>query len=242
MVGTAGWGIAARYAGDFPGEGTHLERYAVRLSCVEINSSFYRSHRPEAYARWADAVPEGFRFSVKLPKTITHEKRLRDCDEEIARFLAQAGCLGAKFGMILVQTPPSLAFSQDRVASLLGRLQSGIDAGIAVEPRHRSWFSDAADTLMQRMGVARVAADPALFPDAGEPGGSAAFAYFRFHGSPVIYQSDYPPEALDHIRRRLDLARKTGVREVWCIFDNTAEGYALGNALAVAEVPSGKPC
>lgn len=235
LIGTAGWGIASRHAAHFPGAGSHLQRYAARLGCVEINSSFYRPHRPETYARWAASVPEDFRFSVKLPKAITHEKRLADCEGDIDAFLSQAGCLGAKLGAILVQTPPHFAFSQDRVGTFLRLLRAGTDAAVAFEPRHRSWFDGEADTFLESLGVGRVAADPARFPGAGEPAGSKHFAYFRFHGSPTIYHSDYPLAALEDIGRRLRGAHAAGTHEIWCIFDNTADGHALANALALAE-------
>ena len=78
-IGCAGWTIPTEHSAVFGGEGTHLQRYASRFSCVEINSSFYRPHRTTTYARWAASVPDNFRFSVKLPKTITHEQRLQGC-------------------------------------------------------------------------------------------------------------------------------------------------------------------
>ena len=77
-VGYAGWSIPRQYAEHFPEQGAHLERYAQRLTAVEINSSFYRPHRPATYARWAAVVPEAFKFAVKVPKEITHTRRLRD--------------------------------------------------------------------------------------------------------------------------------------------------------------------
>ena len=80
-VGTAAWAIPKQYQDAFPTEGSHLVRYASRFDGVEINSSFYRPHRLSTYQRWADDVPEHFRFAVKMPKTITHESRLRNVDE-----------------------------------------------------------------------------------------------------------------------------------------------------------------
>ena len=71
-IGTAGWSIPKEHAGAFPVEGSHLERYGAVLDAVEINSSFYRPHRRATYERWAGAVPEHFRFAVKVPRAITH--------------------------------------------------------------------------------------------------------------------------------------------------------------------------
>src|SRR6188768_857106 len=85
-IGTAGWSLYKPPAGRFPGTGSHLERYAAMFDAVEINSSFYRPHKPETYARWAASVPAGFRFAVKLPKAITHERRLVECRDLVERF------------------------------------------------------------------------------------------------------------------------------------------------------------
>src|SRR5207245_7038537 len=102
-VGCAGWSIPKEHAGLFPTQGSHLERYAGRLNAVEINSSFYRPHRPATYARWAGSVPADFRFAVKVPREITHRRRLADAAEPLDAFLAAAGHLGDKLGPLLVQ-------------------------------------------------------------------------------------------------------------------------------------------
>ncbi|MCF5397969.1 DUF72 domain-containing protein, partial [Pseudomonas syringae] len=93
-IGCAGWSLAREYWPDFPEQGSHLQRYASRFNAVEINSSFYRPHRAQTYARWAQAVPAGFRFSVKMPKLITHEHRLRECETVLTTFLSQCTALG----------------------------------------------------------------------------------------------------------------------------------------------------
>ena len=76
-VGIAGWSIPSMHRRDFGDGASMLERYASRFSCVEVNSSFYRRHQRKTYERWADVVPSGFRFSVKAPRTVTHEHALR---------------------------------------------------------------------------------------------------------------------------------------------------------------------
>lgn len=231
-VGTAGWSIASIHAGPFPAEGTYLKRYAARLDCVEINSSFYRPHRRGTYARWAASVPERFRFSVKLPRTMTHERRLRDCADLLDLFLEGASALGGKLAVILVQLPPSLVFDRAVADAFFSALTARTAAAIVCEPRHRSWFGEDADALLESHGVGRVAADPAVVDGAGEPGGAGGIAYYRFHGSPRIYHSDYRPEALDAIARTL---AASAARQVWCILDNTAQFHALANALGIVE-------
>jgi uncharacterized protein YecE (DUF72 family) len=92
-IGCAGWSLPRDSWPQFPDTGPHLQRYAKRFNAVEINSSFYRPHQPATYERWAAAVPAGFRFSVKLPKTITHEKRLHDCAPLLRGFLHRRALL-----------------------------------------------------------------------------------------------------------------------------------------------------
>ena len=232
-IGTAGWSVPSRYAGRFPAEGSHLERYARRLNAVEIDTSFYRPHRRETYERWAASVPAEFRFAVKLPRTVTQERRLKDCGDLLDRFAGEVAGLGPKLGALLVQLPPSLAFEAEAVEAFFRELHGRIDGPAVCEPRHASWFQPEAERLLERLRVARVAADPARAEGAGEPGGWGGLVYYRLHGSPRIYYSDYDEAVLAGMRRRLREHRASGV-PAWCIFDNTAAFAALGNALTVA--------
>jgi Protein of unknown function DUF72 len=93
-IGCAGWTIPKQHAPLFPPFGSHLERCAQRLTAVEINTSFYWSHRRSTYHRWAAAVPPGVAFAVKAPKMMTHELRLTGADSALEAFLAQASGLG----------------------------------------------------------------------------------------------------------------------------------------------------
>jgi uncharacterized protein YecE (DUF72 family) len=226
FIGTAGWNIPPRYVGAFPHTGSHLERYGAVMSAAEINSSFYRPHRRATYERWAASVPAGFRFSVKLPRTITEAHGLKDCDALLARFLEEASGLGSKLGVLLAQLPPRLACDLGVAADFFGKLHGLTDAAIACEPRHASWFTSEADAMLHHHDVARVAADPPRAPRDGKPGGWPGFSYRRLHGSPKIYYSDYSPQALNEIAAHLRHAKT----DAWCIFDNTAAFAALGNA------------
>ena len=229
-LGCAGWSLSREYAGDFPAVGTHLQRYASVLNAVEINSTFYRPHRPATYVRWGEAVPEAFRFSIKVPKAITHERRLVDCGPALDEFLGQCAGLGERLGCLLVQLPPSLAFELEVAERFFGELRARFDGPVAIEPRHSSWV--AAQSLLVEMRVAQVAADPARFGVDSEPGGWPGLVYWRLHGAPRMYFSEYPPEYLEGLVLRLKECARTGV-PVWCIFDNTAAGAALGNALVL---------
>jgi uncharacterized protein YecE (DUF72 family) len=234
-IGTAGWAIPADVRDRFPAEGTGLERYAARCNAVEINSSFHRPHRRAIWERWAAAVPPDFAFAVKLPKTITHVARLTTAGDLLAAFAEQALGLGEKLAVILVQLPPSLALDTAIAAAFFAQLADTFpDADIACEPRHASWFTPQANALLAGSRVARVAADPAILPVAGQPGGWPGLRYRRLHGSPTIYRSSYDAPALAAISA--DMATATVATPDWCIFDNTASGAALANALTLQEL------
>ncbi len=232
-VGCAGWSIPGEHAGRFPEAGSHLARYARRFSAVEVNSSFYRPHRPSTYARWAAATPEGFAFSLKVPREITHERRLVDADGPLDRFLAETAALGSRRGPLLVQLPPSLAFDAGAVDTFFAALRRRHTGAVACEPRHPSWFTPEAGRLLGDREVARVAADPAVVPQAAEPGGWGGLVYRRLHGSPKVYYSAYPAGFLEALAARI--AGEADAAPVWCIFDNTAAGAATSDSLAVEE-------
>lgn len=238
-VGCAGWTIPRGYADHFPEEGTHLERYALVFPAVEINSSFYEEHKPATYERWARSVPAGFRFSVKLSREVTHIRRLANVRVALRRWLLGPAALGRRLGPLLVQLPPSLTFDSRRADSFfrtLRSLQKRAKGAVVCEPRHPSWFEEAAERLLVRHRVARVAADPARVPAAAEPGGWPKIVYYRLHGSPRMYYSGYSDELLAKLAAKLQPRGGSGAKaEVWCIFDNTAAGAATGDALKLLE-------
>jgi uncharacterized protein YecE (DUF72 family) len=233
LIGCAGWSIPAAHADRFPEGGSHLERYAQRFNCVEVNSSFYRPHRPATWRRWAASVTQDFRFAVKMPRTISHEARLRHAEPALRDFLAQVDELGAKLGCLLLQLPPSLAYRPPEVLPFLDQLRRLHAGPVTCEPRHPSWFHPAVSRALRERGVARVAADPARQPRAAVPAGDPHLQYFRLHGSPRIYYDAYPEAALRRIERRLRRPDPEPARH-WCIFDNTALGHAVANALELS--------
>jgi len=220
LVGTAGWSIPREIADRFPSEGSALERYASHFPVAEINSTFHRPHRPSTWERWYDSVPDAFRFSVKLPREITHELRLAGCSDALGRFLEQVEILREKLAVLLIQLPPRLAFDADAAASFLNDIQGRSATQLVCEPRHPSWFTPEANVFLEDWHVARVAADPAISAEAAVPGGSGHLSYWRLHGSPVIYRSSYG-DRIQQIANTLRSDAATG-RLVWCIFDNTA--------------------
>ena len=231
-VGCAGWAIPKPHWSEFPADGSHLQRYAARFPAVEVNSSFYQPHRPATWSRWAESVPDDFRFSAKVPKTITHKRRLSDSAALLDMFLSEVTCLGPKLGCLLVQLPPSLAYDAPTVEWFFEDFRSRFDGGVVVEPRHASWFTPDVATRLDALRIGQVAADPAVAPAAAEPAGWPEITYVRLHGSPEIYYSNYDEPYLDRLAARIR-EYATRASEVWCIFDNTARFAATPNALSL---------
>jgi uncharacterized protein YecE (DUF72 family) len=248
-IGTAGWTLPKDHAPAFPPPGdanlTHLQRYAHRLHCVEINSSFHRPHMRKTWERWAATTPDTFRFAVKIPRTITHEAKLRNTGALLQTFLDQATGLNAgpipKLGPLLIQLPPSLAFDEPLAHDFLTTLRELYPAAnstsnqAALEPRHASWFTPAADRLLRSFDLARVAADPPKgSPAAATPGGAPHLHYYRLHGAPRTYYSPYTNPDLTRIAANLHAP--PAATAIWVIFDNTALGHATANALHLSRL------
>ena len=155
-TGTAGWSLPIK-----PNEpGSHLHHYSRTLGCVEVNSSFYRPHRASTWARWARETPADFRFSIKAPRTITHEAKLGNPEGLLKAFLEQIEPLQEKAGPILFQLPPSLAFDAGPAAEFLACLRMSYGGDAVLEPRHETWFTADVDDLLKKYNITRVAADP----------------------------------------------------------------------------------
>ncbi len=233
-IGCSSWSIPRTHAQRFPGAGTHLERYARVFDAVEIDTTFYRLPRRSTWERWAATVPEGFRFAIKAPREITHERRLQDVQPALGRFLADARTLGPKLGPILIQLPPSLAFDAVAAKAFFDSLQKMHDGAVVCEPRHATWFDPAALRLLTAANVACAASDPPPAAGAASPAGWSGLAYYRLHGRPRRYYSAYGPGLLAALVPTL--IEQMHAAEVWCIFDNTASGAAIPDALALADL------
>lgn len=260
-VGIAGWSLPAALRSAQPSRQSVLEHYATLFNAVEINSSFYRPHRLATYERWRFAVPESFRFTVKVPKLITHERRLVGCRDELTAFLTAVFGLADRLGALLVQLPPSYLFEPAVARDFFRAIRELTSVPIACEARNASWCGNAVAEVFDDYGVTRVLADPApagcKFNESGrEPG---RFSYRRLHGSPRMYYSAYDAQYLQDVAATIRASTPGGWAarasapaqngcEHWCIFDNTAGGEAWSNAqllqrlvyVASGEPPDGK--
>ena len=226
IIATAAWAIPKKEAQRFAQDGSGLARYASVFDGVEVNSTFYRRHKTSTFTRWAHSVPDRFRFAVKFPKEITHTRAMKDIAEPFRSFLGDIASLGEKRGPLLCQLPPSLAFDADVIEPAFKIMRDADNGPIVIESRHKNWASVEALKLLENYGVDRVLADPAPVWQAKD------FAkppkYVRLHGKPKTYYSTYTDEEIKSFSELL-------APDSWCVFDNTASGAAIENALTMIE-------
>jgi uncharacterized protein YecE (DUF72 family) len=224
-IGTAGWALPTKS----DGTKTRLYRYSRLFNCVEVNSSFYRPHRSTTWAKWAGETPDGFRFSIKAPRVITHESKLQAVEGPLREFFEQIEPVKQKTGPILFQLPPSLVFDVGIAQPFFALLRELYTGEVTLEPRNRSWFDSLPEALLRKYKITRVAADPpAGAPAAKEPGGDEDLVYYRLHGSPRTYYSKYDNEFITGLAGNVNRCRNA-----WIIFDNTAISNAYYDALTL---------
>jgi len=177
-IGTSGYSYpewrGSFYPADLP-TSQMLSYYADRFSTVEINNTFYRLPSEKLLAGWADQTPPGFVLTLKAPRRITHEARLRDCEELAGVFWTRAQTLGAKLGVLLFQLPPWFKKDLNVLEAFLDQMPFGVRA--AFEFRNASWFADDVYDRLKGKNLALCIADTA---EATTPLVSTAdYGYFR---------------------------------------------------------------
>src|SRR5438046_991475 len=159
-VGTSGFSYKPWKGSFYPKDlkdADMLRFYAGRFGTVEINNTFYRMPKAETMGAWAEQVGEAFRFVLKAPQRITHQKRLNGVDEDVAYFFATAERLGERCGPVLFQLPPYSKKDLGRLEALLRLIPAGRRA--ALEFRHESWYSDDVYALLRAHDAALCIAD-----------------------------------------------------------------------------------
>src|SRR5262245_13339095 len=152
-----------------------LPYYAERLATVEINYTFYRSPNQKTLEGWMSATPERFRLTLKAPKRITHDARLKDCEERLGFFLKTAAALEPKLGALLFQLPPNFRKDVERFDAFLGLFPDGTRA--AFEFRHASWFDEEVYARLRARNLALCVADSEKLSTPVTI--TAPYAYFR---------------------------------------------------------------
>lgn len=231
-IGTSGWDYqhwkGVFYPGDCP-RSRWLDYYSRIFPTVEVNATFYHRIRESTYRKWRDSTPEGFLWSVKASRYITHIRRLKGIEESLALFFSGVSCLGDKLGPILFQLPASFAFSNETTSAFF-RLLPG-KRRYALEARHPSWTGEQALALLEKHGIAWCISDTAgrfSYLEAI----TADYVYIRLHGSRKLYASEYTTEELVSWADRI---RSWG-KDAYVYFDNDFGGYAPKNALALREI------
>lgn len=231
-IGTSGWTYphwqGVFYPPDWP-KSRWLEYYAQHFETVELNATFYRLPKPKTFENWRHRTPDGFIWSVKASKYITHTKRLKDPKEPLDRLYKTAAGLGDKLGVGLFQLPPSLAFDEKRFKQFCKVLDPNLRH--ALEVRHPSWISDHLFDLLKEYNVAFCIADTAgRYPFKEVV--TADFIYIRLHGSRKLYGSDYSEEELQVWAEKI----KVWGKDTFVYFDNDVEGHAVKNAKRLKEI------
>ncbi|WP_242522731.1 DUF72 domain-containing protein [Candidatus Methylacidiphilum infernorum] len=230
-IGTSGWNYQ-EWKGSFYPEGLSpsrwLDYYSKIFNTVEVNATFYRTFPKLTYERWAKRVPEGFRFVLKVPRTISHLRLLEDVKELILHFCEVSSALGNKMGLYLLQLSPKFPLDQRRLEQALDAFPD--PSKVAVEFRTNKDVSFLLDLLEAKKAVYCIADSPLVRM---QPILTSTIGYIRLHGRKQWFYHFYTPGEIDEI---LTTARKLvekGANEVYIFFNNTAMGWAAENALTV---------
>lgn len=229
-IGTSGWNYKHWKENFYPGdikESRLFSYYIKNFSTVEINNSFYHLPKKETFEDWSKQAPDGFVFSVKASRYITHMKKLKDPQEATKKFFDAVDGLGSKLGPILFQLPPYWKANPERLESFLKQLPSSKKSGYkyVFEFRDDSWFSSEVKNILEKYNAAFCIYD--LEQNLSPLWVTADFVYIRLHGPDGAYQGKYSQDQLEEWRDRFREWNKT----VYCYFDNDEEGYAPQNAL-----------
>jgi uncharacterized protein YecE (DUF72 family) len=199
--------------------------YSKHFSTLELNVSFYRFPQLSMLQNWYDKSPTGFSFSVKAPRLVTHFKQLVDCEKYLDDFysICREG-LKEKLGPILFQFPPAFLYTEER----LQRVTSSLDNSFVnvVEFRHRGWWDKKVYAALKKKRIIFCGQSYPGLPD--EVVATTAIGYYRFHGIPRLYYSEYE---ISYLQKIADcMLQQKNWKHVYCYFNNTAALGAIANA------------
>jgi uncharacterized protein YecE (DUF72 family) len=236
-IGTSGW-LYDHWKGVFyPAEikkNNWFNHYISCFSTVEINATFYRKFKDETFIRWKNISPDDFRFVLKVPRIITHVKKLVDVKKEISEFCRQAGFLENKLGCLLLQLPPFIPYQPELLHDTLNSFEKEIS--VAVEFRNESWMISNSEELLKKQGAIYCNSDsPAIRLNNWI---TSDTAYLRMHGKTNWYAYNYTNEELMNIARLMKRFFQNGVKTIYVFFNNDYGGFAPKNAKVLNDILS----
>jgi uncharacterized protein YecE (DUF72 family) len=227
-IGCSGW-VYKDWTGPFYPPGTkdreRLEYYATRFDTAEINASFYRLPSESMVEGWARRAPRGFVYAWKVSRFITHNKKLKDCEESVQLVFGRMAPLGDHYGPALIQLPPQLRRNDERLAGFLKLLPKG--RRHTVEFRHPSWYDPAVFRILADFDAALCISDHHSAPSPWEV--TASWIYVRGHGPGGRYFGRYPEDELARWAEQIAAWRGQG-RDVYAFFDNDIKSAAPQDA------------
>lgn len=205
--------------------------YSQQFNCVEINSTFYRKPTAKTLAKWYDETPDDFKFVIKIPKSISHEKRLKDCKDEISEFCKHiADHLKEKLAGFLYQFPPSFKNSEEN----LDLIFNNIDFTYlnVIEFRHESWWNNEIFKVLQSKNIIFSGVSfPGNLPEDFIINNTDSF-YYRLHGKPILYKSEYAENEIKNLAEAILNSGKNG----FVFFNNTWGTAAITNAFQLKNI------
>ncbi len=238
-IGTSGWSY--RWQGVlYPEDLKSAERlsyYATRFNTTELNSSFYHFTMAKTIEKWLAETPPSFKFAAKMHQEVTHKRRLVDAEEPVEKFMSRFLAMGERLGPVLVQLPGSLHFDFGVAADFFRMLRGKYPQPVfALEARHKSWFTEQAQELLQDHNITWVITSGGKrFP--GLETTTTDTVYLRLHGDEKLYASAYTDEQLERYAYMVHDWLLDG-KQVWVFFNNTILGNAVFNADKLRELVS----
>ncbi|HEY2103017.1 MAG TPA: DUF72 domain-containing protein [Chthoniobacterales bacterium] len=225
-IGCSGW-FYWHWRGKFYPDAKRTDHwfhhYTQTFHTVELNAPFYRWPKIATAKAWVRNAPDDFRYSIKVNRLITHEKRMRRTGMLVEEFCKLAHVLGAKMGCFLFQFPPSYHFTASRLRSITSQIDPSFRC--AVEFRHKSWWREAVYRAFRQHGLIFCSISAPRLPN--ELIRTSETIYLRLHGRSRWYRHDYSGDELDEWAKKI---AGSGTKEAWIYFDNDREAFAIKNA------------
>jgi uncharacterized protein YecE (DUF72 family) len=217
------------YPEDLP-RSQYFDFYCQHFNTYELNSTFYKFPTVKSLKSWYDKAPENFKFAIKAPRIITHDKKLANCTDELIEFYATAKeGLGHKISCILFQMPPSFHYSEERLALIVDKLDYGFTN--VIEFRHASWWRPDVYEVLAKNDITFCGVS---YPDLPEDViATTKTLYYRLHGNQRLFYSGYNDEQLEYLYNSI---HEKPTEKAFVFFNNTAAKEGVLNALEFKDI------